>query len=250
MRFVRFAYGDVVAYGEERGDVVHEWTAAPFWGGSATGRTFDRADVRLLAPCEPSKVLAVGRNFASHLHGREAPREPGLFAKMPTSIIGPGDPIVLPPDSQDVHFEGELVVVIGRRTRSVTPEEAGGCVFGVTCGNDVSERVWQRGDLQWLRAKGSDSFGPLGPAIETGLDHADLNIQTRLNGQTMQAESSADLIFPVEEVISFASQYVTLDPGDVVYLGTPGSTSAMSPGDVVEIEVDGVGVLTNRVVAG
>ena len=250
MKLVRVRYEGEVRYGDWRVEGIHELSGPPFAGGTATGRVFSPEDVAFLAPCEPSKVLAVGRNFASHLHGRDVPTEPGLFAKMPTSIIGPGAPIVLPPDSRDVHFEGELVAVIGRRSRALTPREARAAVFGFTCGNDVSERIWQREDLQWLRAKGCDSFGPLGPSIVAGLDPSDLRIETRVNGDVVQSESTADLIFPVEEVVSFASRYVTLDPGDVVYLGTPGSTSALSAGDVVDVEIAGIGVLTNPVVAG
>ena len=247
MRFVRFASDEVTCFGEEVAGAVHELDRAPWLGGARTGRQFDAAEVQLLAPTAPSKVLAVGRNFASHLHGRPAPAEPGLFAKMPTSIIGPGHPIVLPPDASDVHFEGELVAVIGRRARRVDAKTARECVFGVTAGNDVSERRWQREDLQWLRAKGSDTFGPLGPAIVDDLDYGDLRIETRLNGRVVQSESSRDLIFPLEEVIAYASRYVTLDPGDVVYLGTPGSTSAIEAGDTIEVEVEGVGVLRNDV---
>lgn len=247
MRFVRFAADDLVAFGEEDAGAIHQLDRAPWLGGTRTGRRFDPADVRLLAPSTPSKVLAVGRNFASHLHGRPAPTEPGLFAKMPTSIIGPGEAIVVPPDASEVHFEGELVVVIGRRASRVDASGARDCVFGVTAGNDVSERGWQRDDLQWLRAKGSDTFGPLGPAIVDDLDYADLRIETRLNGRVVQSESSRDLIFSVEEVIAHASRYVTLEPGDVVYLGTPGSTSAMEAGDIIEVEVEGVGVLRNQV---
>jgi 2-keto-4-pentenoate hydratase/2-oxohepta-3-ene-1,7-dioic acid hydratase in catechol pathway len=247
MRFVRFDADGQVAFGEEDEDGIHELTDAPWHGGTRSGRRFDHAKVRLLAPCTPGKVLAVGRNFASHLHGRPAPTEPGLFAKMPTSIIGTGDSIVLPPDSSEVHFEGELVAVIGSRARRIDRDAAASCVFGITAGNDVSERSWQRDDLQWLRAKGSDTFGPLGPAIVTGLDYGNLLLETRLNGVTVQSESSRDLIFPLEDVVAFASRYVTLEPGDVIYLGTPGSTSSIRPGDIIEVEVEGVGVLRNEV---
>ncbi len=248
-RYVRFSAGGEVAYGEQLGAEIHELTGTPFGDEGRSGRVFRTDEVRLLAPCVPGKVLAVGRNFASHLHGRDAPTEPGLFAKMPTSIIGPGEDIVLPPDAHEVHYEGEMVVVIGRRASRVDAAEAGDCILGVTAGNDVSERRWQRNDLQWLRAKGSDTFGPLGPAIVTDLDHGDLLIRTRHNGAVVQSERSRDLIFPVEEVVAYASRYVTLEPGDVIYTGTPGSTSSVAPGDVVEVEVEGVGVLRNEVAA-
>ncbi len=228
---------------------VEELALEPFDGEQRTGTQTRLEEVRLLAPTTPSKILAVGRNFRSHLHGHEAPSEPGLFAKMPSSLIGPGDPIVIPPDAEDLHFEGELVIIIGKLTRNVTTEEASEHVFGVTAGNDVSERAWQDQDLQWLRAKGSDSFGPMGPVLVSGGDYDDLLIETRVNGETLQSERSGDLIFPVEEVISFASRYFTLLPGDAIYTGTPGSTSALNPGDRVEVEVEGVGTLENPVVA-
>lgn len=238
-------------YGVLGRDSVHELDGSPLDGRPArTGATHGQGDVRLLAPCRPSKVLAVGRNFASHLHGRPAPTEPGLFAKLPTAIIGPGDPIVLPADAADVHFEGELVLVVGRTARHVEEREARDHILGVTAGNDVSERRWQKNDLQWLRAKGSDTFGPLGPAILVRRDLDDLLIETRVNGVTVQSERSSDLIFPLERILSFASRYITLHPGDVIYTGTPGNTSALAPGDRVEVEVEGVGTLANPVVAG
>jgi 2-keto-4-pentenoate hydratase/2-oxohepta-3-ene-1,7-dioic acid hydratase in catechol pathway len=141
-----------------------------------------------------------------------------------------------------------LVVVIGKRAKDVAVAGAAEYVFGVTAGNDVSERDWQRDDLQWLRAKGSDTFGPVGPVIATGLDHNDLLVQTRVNGEVRQSERSSDLIFDIETIVSYVSRYVTLMPGDVIFTGTPGSTQAMSPGDVVEVEIEGVGVLRNTVV--
>jgi 2-keto-4-pentenoate hydratase/2-oxohepta-3-ene-1,7-dioic acid hydratase in catechol pathway len=202
----------------------------------------------LLAPVEPSKVIAVGRNFRSHLGDRPAPEWPGLFAKYPTSIIGPGDSIVLPPDANNAHYEGELVLVIGRRAKDVPRERALEYVFGVTAGNDISERDWQAGDLQWFRAKATDTFAPIGPVIARGLDPDNLLIQTRVNGEVRQSERSADLLFDVSEIISYVSRYVTLVPGDVIFTGTPQTTRALSPGDVVEIEIEGVGVLRNPVV--
>jgi 2-keto-4-pentenoate hydratase/2-oxohepta-3-ene-1,7-dioic acid hydratase in catechol pathway len=147
----------------------------------------------------------------------------------------------------NVHYEGELVVVIGKTAKNVSVEDASDYIFGVTAGNDVSERDWQRDDLQWLRAKGSDTFGPVGPVLVSGLDYNDLRVETRLNGEVRQAESTADLIFDIDTIVSYVSRYVTLCPGDIIFTGTPGSTRAMQPGDVVEIEVQGVGVLRNTV---
>jgi 2-keto-4-pentenoate hydratase/2-oxohepta-3-ene-1,7-dioic acid hydratase in catechol pathway len=163
-----------------------------------------------------------------------------MFYKPVSALQNPGDPIVIPQDAANVHFEGELVIVIGPR----------GTIFGVTCGNDVSERDWQSGphkDLQWWRAKGADTFAPLGPAIVTGLDYGNLMLETRLNGEVVQRQSSADLTFDCAAIVSWVSRWVTLVPGDVIYTGTPGSTRAMRPGDVVEVEIEGIGVLRNTV---
>jgi 2-keto-4-pentenoate hydratase/2-oxohepta-3-ene-1,7-dioic acid hydratase in catechol pathway len=197
----------------------------------------------------PSKVIAVGLNYKSHIGESPAAKYPGLFAKMPTSIVGPEANIVIPPGAGNVHFEGELVVVIGRRAKNVSVADAPRYIFGVTAGNDVSERDWQRDDLQWFRAKASDTFGPLGPVIVTGINYGDLLLQTRLNGAVVQSQRTKDLIFDVPTIVSYISQFVTLEPGDVIYTGTPGSTKAMKPGDVVEIDIEGIGVLRNRVVA-
>lgn len=247
-RYVRYALGGEVSYGLVDGDRIRQLDGSPIEGGSPTGRTVAMSDVRLLAPVEPGKVIAVGLNYRSHIGNAEPAEYPGLFAKMPTSIIGPGADIVMPPDAENVHYEGELVVVIGRRASHVTPEAASEYIFGVTAGNDVSERNWQRADLQWFRAKASDTFGPIGPMIVTGLDYDDLHVETRLNGEVRQAESTADMIFDVDHIVSYVSRYVTLEPGDIIFTGTPGTTRAMAEGDIVEIEVEGVGILRNRVV--
>lgn len=249
MRLVRFLLDGEPRFGEEEAGEVFELSGAPWDGARRTGRAIPADEARLLAPCRPGKVLAVGLNYRSHLGERPEPVEPGMFAKMPTSIIGPGDDIVIPPGASEVHYEGELVIVIGRRARRVAPAEARSHILGVTAGNDVSERRWQREDLQWLRAKGSDTFGPLGPAIVTDLDPADLAIETRLNGETVQSARTRDLLFPVEEIVSFASRFVTLEPGDVIFTGTPGTTSPIAPGDVVEVQIEGIGTLRNPVAA-
>ena len=254
-RYVRFSDGGEARYGVENGDMIDELGTAPWLGGERTGRSVSADDVTLLAPVEPSKVIAVGYNYISHREdmtheeNRPIPEHPPLFLKLPTSITGPETDVVYPTDASDLHFEGELVVVIGKTASHVSAEEAGDYIFGVTAGNDISERQWQANDLQWLRAKASDTFGPLGPAVVTGLNYLDLRVQTRLNGETMQDQSSIDHIHDIHAIVSFVSQYVTLHPGDVIYTGTPGATAAMKPGDVVEIEVEGVGVLRNRIVA-
>jgi 2-keto-4-pentenoate hydratase/2-oxohepta-3-ene-1,7-dioic acid hydratase in catechol pathway len=255
-RYVRYSHNDSIAYGVVDGDQVHQLSGAPWGGGTPTGAVVSTDKVDLLAPAEPSKVIAVGYNYISHREdmtheeNRPIPEHPPLFLKLPTTITGPGTDIVYPADATDLHYEGELVVVIGKTASQVSSDDAHKYIFGVTAGNDVSERDWQANDLQWLRAKASDTFGPLGPSIVTGLNYLDLRVQTRLNGETMQDQSSRDHIHDIHAILSFVSQYVTLLPGDIIYTGTPGSTSAMKPGDVVEIEVEGVGVLRNQVVAG
>jgi 2-keto-4-pentenoate hydratase/2-oxohepta-3-ene-1,7-dioic acid hydratase in catechol pathway len=247
-RYVRYAAGNATVYGILEGETIRELSGDLFDAPRPTGRTVRRADVRLLAPVEPGKVIAVGLNYKSHLGERPAATYPGLFAKLPSSIVGPDADIVYPADAENLHFEGELVVVIGRRAQNVSPAEAPRHIFGVTAGNDVSERNWQRADLQWFRAKASDTFGPLGPMIVTGLNHADLLLETRVNGKVLQSQRTKDLIFDVPAIVSYVSRYVTLEPGDVIYTGTPGTTSAMQPGDVVEVEIEGIGVLRNTVV--
>lgn len=246
-KFVRFEFEGRTAYGEVRGDIVHELDGDLFANPHETGKQIPLDKVKLLAPCEPSKVVAVGLSYRSHLGGREAAAYPGLFAKYPTSIIGPDEPIVLPPDARNAHYEGELVVVIGKTVRRVSKEEAAAAIFGATCGNDVSERTWQAQDLQWFRAKASDTFGPMGPMIVQGLNYDNLLLRTRLNGEVRQEERTSDLIWDVATLVSYISQYVTLLPGDVIFTGTPGITRAMKNGDVVEVEIEGIGVLRNPV---
>jgi 2-keto-4-pentenoate hydratase/2-oxohepta-3-ene-1,7-dioic acid hydratase in catechol pathway len=246
-KYVRYSHQNVISYGILEGDTIRELKGNLFAGATPTGRTVKLADARLLAPCQPSKVIAVGLNYKSHIGERPAAAYPGLFAKLPTSIVGPDDAIVATDDAKNLHFEGELVVVIGRRAKNVSVADAPNYVFGVTAGNDVSERDWQKNDLQWFRAKASDTFGPLGPAIVKGLNYGDLLLQTRVNGEVLQSQRTKDLVFDVPAIVSYISRFVTLEPGDVIYTGTPGTTKAMKPGDVVEIEIEGVGVLRNRV---
>lgn len=246
-KYVRYSRGGTTSYGILAGDMIRELSGDIFNNARETGRSVKLADVRLLAPCQPAKVIAVGLNYLSHLGTRAPAAYPGLFAKLPTSIIATGEDIVLPPDAKNAHYEGELVIVIGRRASRVSVSEAKSFVFGVTAGNDISERDWQHDDLQWFRAKASDTFGPLGPVIATGLNYDDLLLQTRLNGEVVQSERTKDLIFNVSKIVSYVSQYVTLEPGDVIYTGTPQTTKPIKDGDVVEVEVEGVGVLRNRV---
>ncbi|MEO7144649.1 MAG: fumarylacetoacetate hydrolase family protein [Bryobacteraceae bacterium] len=251
--YVRFAHRDAVAYGILEGGAIREIRGTLFGGLQPSGAEYKLDEVELLYPCEPPKILAVGLNYRSHLHGRTPPAHPEIFYKPVSALQHPGGPIVIPPTAANVHYEGELVIVVGRHVRNASPEEARAAIFGVTCGNDVSDRDWQNGpakDLQWWRAKGSDTFAPLGPVIATGLDYGNLAIETRLNGNVVQKQSTSDLIFDCPSIVGFISQFVTLVPGDLIYTGTPGATSKMSPGDIVEVEIEGIGVLPNPVAVG
>lgn len=252
-RYVRFRKGSRTAYGLLQGEQVRELSGNFLAQHRETGTVHTLREVKLLAPVVPGKVLAVARNYQSHLGRVEPPARPEFFYKPTSSIVGPDDAILLPPDATDVHYEGELVVVIGKRISRVNKQQAADAIFGVTCGNDVSERQWQNSatkDIQWWRAKGSDTFGPLGPCVAVGLEYAKLQLKTRLNGKVVQEQPTSDLIYDCLTMVSFASQYVTLDPGDLLYTGTPGTTKKMSPGDVVEVEIEGIGTLRNPVRLG
>src|SRR5262247_3780906 len=247
VRYLRYEHRGKIAYGALDGDSIREIRGDLFGARAETGAKLKLTDVKLLWPCEPTKVLAVGLNYKSHLGDRPAPEKPELFFKPLTSLQNPSGQIVIPPGAKNVHYEGEMVIVIGKQAQRVPVERAADYIFGYTCGNDVSERDWQRGDLQWWRAKGSDTFAPLGPAIVTGLDYKKSRLQTRVNGEVKQSQLLSDLLFDASAIVSFASRHVTMHPGDVIYTGTPGATSAMKPGDTVEVEIDGIGVLRNRV---
>lgn len=247
-KYIRYQASGKTAYGILDGETVRELSAAPWADAKPTGKTAKLGSVKLLAPAEPSKVIAAGLNYKSHLRQQQAAKYVGLFAKMPTSIVPHEADIIYPADATNLHFEGELVIVIGKKASKVPREQALDYIFGVTIGNDVSERGWQRDDLQWLRAKGADTFGPLGPWIVTGLNYQDLLLETRVNGETKQSQRTKDLIFDIPYLVNYVSQYFTLNPGDVIYTGTPGTTSAMKPGDVVEVQIEGIGILRNKVV--
>jgi len=246
-KYVCYQHQGATNYGILDGQTVRELAGSIFESPRETGKTLSLSDVKLLIPTEPSKILAVGMNYASHLSS-DSDAPPPLFAKFPSSLIAHGDPLVIPQDAGDPHYEGELVIVIGKKAKNVSKAEAHKYIFGVTAGNDVSERSWQGSDLQWLRGKATDGFGPVGPAVVTGLDYQNLLVQTRLNGEVRQSERSRNMIHSVDKVVSWASRYFTLMPGDMIFTGTPGTTRGMKAGDVVEIEVEGVGVLRNKLV--
>ena len=250
LRFARFRYGRRQGYALVEGELVRPMVGSPFGRWQSSAETLPLSQVRLLAPARPSKILAVALNYRSHLgqfDQSSAPSNPELFLKPSSAVIGPEDAIVLPPGAGRVDCEGELVAVIGRRARDVKADEALAYVLGYTCGNDVSARDWQQNDLQWWRAKGCDTFAPLGPWIATDLDPTDLELHTRVNGEVVQRTNTSLLIHDVARLVSFASQAMTLEPGDLLFTGTPGTTPSLKRGDVVEVEIGGIGVLRNHV---
>jgi 2-keto-4-pentenoate hydratase/2-oxohepta-3-ene-1,7-dioic acid hydratase in catechol pathway len=208
------------------------------------------ADVKLLAPARPSKVICVGRNYVEHAREQDAevPKVPLIFLKPPSSIINPGDPIILPPQSKRIEHEAELVVVIGKRGRNIISEEAKNIIFGYTIGNDVSARDLQKSDGQWTRAKGFDTFCPFGPWIDTEFDPSDALITCKVNGQPRQMGSTRDMVFNVNMLIAFITSVMTLEPGDIIFTGTPSGVGPLKPGDNIEIEIEGLGKLVNQVV--
>lgn len=287
-RYVRYSLGDATSYGILEGEQVREIDGDLFGEWRLGKRVTPLSSVKLLVPVErPSQVIALAGSYKSHLGAgdfvttvvtttkvttnpttgqstsdskttveSEKPGEvpakfqtPQVFFKTPSCLIADGEPIVIPPGTNDVHYEAELVIVIGRRAQRVDEAGAKDCILGVTCGNDVSARDWQKGDVQWWRAKGSDTFGPVGPAIASGLDYDKLLVTLRLNGEVKQQENTSQLIHSVPKLVSFISQYVTLEPGDLIFTGTSGRTSAIKPGDTVEVEIEGVGTLVNPVQA-
>ncbi|MBR7744527.1 fumarylacetoacetate hydrolase family protein [Phycicoccus sp. BSK3Z-2] len=254
MRIARFTTGDDPVYGlvDGTGEKIAEVTGDPLYQRiELTGATHLVEDVRLLAPVIPrSKVIGIGRNYADHAAemGTEVPEEPLMFLVPNTSVVGPGDPVVLPPQTSEVSYEAELAVVIGRMCKDVEPDDALGVVFGYTCANDVTARDLQRTDGQWARAKGFDTFTPLGPWVETDLDVSDLGVMARLDGETVQDGTTADMVHGVGALVSYASKAFTLLPGDVILTGTPAGVGPMVAGQRVEVEVEQIGVLANPVV--
>jgi 2-keto-4-pentenoate hydratase/2-oxohepta-3-ene-1,7-dioic acid hydratase in catechol pathway len=249
VRYARFEVAGKTACGIVEGDRVRQIEGDLFGARNPTDTTYALHEVKLLVPTRPSKVIALAGNYKSHLGATALPKHPEPFFKVPSCLIAQGESIVIPPGTAVVHHEGELVIVIGKRARNVPPGKALDCVLGVTCGNDVSARDWQKNDVQWWRAKGSDTFGPCGPWIASGINYDDLLLTVRVNGQVKQQQRTSDLIFGVAAIVSFISQHVTLEPGDLIFTGTPGTTTQIHPGDVVEVEIEGVGVLRNPVSA-
>lgn len=250
---VRFEHGGQTGYGLLDGATVYQLSGDPFGEFSKGAAVGPVGQVRLLAPVEPSKIVAIGLNYLDHItqdaHGFKQPENPIIFLKPPSSVIGPEADIVLPTGTQQVDSEAELAVVIGRRARHVRAEDAYDYILGLTCSNDVSARDYQFKDGQWARAKGFDGSCPLGPWIETELSPSDLAIETRVNGEIRQSARTSDMAFGVAELIAHVTSFMTLLPGDVLLTGTPSGIGPMRPGDRVEVEVEDVGVLSNEAVA-
>jgi 2-keto-4-pentenoate hydratase/2-oxohepta-3-ene-1,7-dioic acid hydratase in catechol pathway len=249
MRLIRYSIRSGQAYGILEGGDVFRATGSIAGGFEKGSRVGEIDDVELLHPVVPSKIIAAGRNYAAHAaeFRREIPEEPIMFLKPPSSLIAHGDAIRLPPESSKVQYEGELAVVIGQKGRDVSDEEAEALVFGYTCANDVSARDLQLADVQWTRGKGFDTFCPLGPWIDTEFDPKDKDIECRVNGAVRQESNTRNMLFGIPTLISYISGIMTLEPGDIVLTGTPEGVGDLSPGDLVEVEVEELGILRNPV---
>ena len=213
-----------------------------------TGNSYDISELKILPPVIPSSMLALAKNYGSHLQGEAPPKQPEPFFKTISSIAGHNDEIIIPRDSKKVDAESELVVVIGKLSKNVPQDKAYDHIIGYTCGNDVSARDWQKEDKSWWRAKSSDSFSPIGPYIETNIDPENLQITGKVNGNIVQSCNTSEMIWSIPKTIEFITKYVTLFPGDCIFTGTSGTAGQISPGDLVEIEIDGIGSLVNRCV--
>ena len=258
MKIARFGHNGHIAHGVVEGDEVVEIAGNIFSDFKATGERRKLADVQLLAPTDPKEIWAPGLNFANHLEFAAAvlgdedpqvPQHPEPWIKARNSLAATSENIVLPHDTTgEVHYEGEAVAVIGKACRRVSPQEAGSYIFGYTCGNDVSERAWQKDDWTFWRAKGSDTFAPVGPWIETDINPQALEMIVRLNGEEVQHGRTEEMLFTFAEIVSYISQQITLQPGDLIFSGSTGVTTGLNDGDLVEVEIPGIGVLSNPVV--
>lgn len=252
MKIVRYRYDGKTSCGVMGGKtVVHQVKGSIFGKLEKTGEKYRLSQVELLAPCQPSKVVAVGLNY--HAHAKETkqkvPKEPMIFLMPPSAVIADKESIVYPPISKRVDFEGELGVVIGKKAKNVSQEDALDYVLGYTCVNDVTARDLQAREAQFTRSKGMDTFCPIGPCIETDLDPNDVRIETILNGKKKQSTSTSDMVFNVSQVIAYITEAITLLPGDVISTGTPSGIAPMKVGDTVEVSISGIGVLRNKIVA-
>lgn len=254
MQIARYAIGGDIYYGILEGGALHRLAGSPFTSLERSGVTDRLEAAELLCPVPAPRIFGVGLNYVAHIQemGAKTPETPLLFMKPSGTAVGPGEPIVYPPEGRNVHFEAELAVVIGKQARRVAKADALSYVLGYTCANDVSERIIQKVEMDQgalLVGKGFDTFCPLGPVIATDLDPTNLKIGAQVNGETRQASNTSDLLFSVAHLVSYLSSAVTLLPGDIIITGTPSGIGPIVPGDVVDIEIEGVGVLTNPVVA-
>lgn len=252
MKIVRMKSGDDISYGVADAEGVLVYNGSPFVAWEPTENVVPWSSVNLLSPVIPTKVLCVGKNYEDHAaeFDGEVPEEPLIFMKPATSVIGTNAHVVHPPISHEIHHEAELAAVISKPARNVKAEDASQYIFGYTGANDVTARDLQRKDGQWTRAKGFDTFCPLGPAIETELDPLErLAVVCKVNGEVRQAGFTSDMVFGVAEILEYITAFTTLLPGDVILTGTPAGVSKVEPGDLMEVEVDGIGTLTNRLVA-
>lgn len=250
----RYEINGTIQHGALEDDILRRMDGSIADGLTPTGHVDDLAHARLLAPLAAPRIFGVGANYVAHIAemGMVTPSRPMLFMKPTTTVVGPDDPVILPLEAGVVHYEAELAVVIGKPARRVAPEDAENVILGYTCANDVSERVIQKEEMDQgclLIGKGFDTFCPLGPVIATGLDPSDLRLEARLNGETRQSSSTSDLLFSVPHLVSYLSQAISLQPGDVIITGTPSGVGEIAPGDVMEIDIEGVGVLRSPVVA-
>ena len=252
MKIVRIKAGDDITYGIADSEGVHVYRGSPFVAWEPTETVVPWPNVSLLSPVIPTKVLCVGKNYEDHAmeFDGEIPVEPLVFMKPATSVIGPNAAVIHPPITSEVHHEAELAVVISKPARNINAEDASQFIFGYTAANDVTARDLQRKDGQWTRAKGFDTFCPLGPAIETELDPLEhLAVTCKVNGEVRQSGLTSDMVFGVAEILEYITAFTTLLPGDVILTGTPSGVSKVEPGDVMDVEIDGIGTLTNRIVA-
>ncbi len=250
MKIIRFAINNKVSYGTLEGEFIQVLEGEPYQQLKLSGQNYQLSEVKLLAPCMPSKIAALGLNYRKHAKelNMPLPETPLLFLKPSTSVIGPEDNIIYPPSSTRVDYECELGVVMKKPTRQVSVKDALNYVLGYTCLNDVTARDLQSLDGQWTRGKSFDTFAPIGPCIETKLDPGNVIVESYLNGERRQHSSTNDLIYPVPELISFISNIMTLLPGDIIATGTPVGIGPMQPGDTVEIKIEPIGTLRNYVV--
>tara|TARA_Y100001960_G_scaffold327688_1_gene414738 strand:+ start:171 stop:941 length:771 start_codon:yes stop_codon:yes gene_type:complete len=252
-KFARFSINQSIKHGIVDGNTIQEISKPPYEDYSITKNIFDLSNVSLLSPVQPSKIIAIGLNYKSHLGRREIPKVPEPFFKTPSSLIGPEDSIIIPKEALDekviIQPEAEMVVVIGQACKNISSSESMNYILGFTCGNDVSARDWQKNDLQWWRAKSCDTFTSLGPIIETELDHNSMKLKGYVNEKLTQEQTTSDLIHNVPKIIEFVSKFMTLLPGDVIMTGTPGDPPDIHPGDTTIVEIENLGSLKNYVEA-